>query len=65
MKMTEAQFFQWASQRIQYTENEMLSPHNKDIADNEVVEVISWGDFVDLAYNLINEDIKIVEEEKK
>lgn len=63
MEMTESQFFKWASQRIQYTENECLSPHNKDIADSENVDVIRWNDFVDLAYKLIKEDITIIKEE--
>lgn len=63
MKMTKSQFYKWARKRIQETENEMLSPHNRDVADSEVVEVLSWDDFVSLSSRLIDGKIEIVEEE--
>lgn len=63
MKMTKSQFYKWVSKRIQETENEMLSPHNRDVADSEIVEVLPWDDFVSLSSRLIDGKIEIVEEE--
>ena len=63
MKMTKSQFYKWVSKRIQETENEMLSPHNRDVADSEIVEVLSWDDFVSISSRLIDGKIEIVEEE--
>lgn len=65
MKMTKSQFYKWARQQLQETENEMLSPHNRDIADSELVEVLPWDNFVSITSRLIDGKIEIVEEESK
>ena len=62
MKKTRTEFLKWARQRTQFTENEMLYPHNRDIADSEEVEVISWMDFTSLIYQITEGKIEIVEE---
>ncbi|GEQ32184.1 hypothetical protein B795N_00660 [Marinilactibacillus psychrotolerans] len=62
MKMTRTQFFKWAKQRTQSTENELLWPHNKDIADSEIVEVISWEDFTSLIFAITEGRVEIIEE---
>jgi len=63
--MTKSQFYKWARQQLQETENEMLSPHNRDIADSELVEVLPWDNFVSITSRLIDGKIEIVEEESK
>lgn len=65
MKMTKSQFYKWARQQLQETENEMLYPHNRDIADSEIVEVLPWDNFVSITSRLIDGKIEIVEEESK
>ena len=45
-----------------FTENEMLSPHNRDVADSEIVEVLPWDRFVFMASSLMDGRIEIVEE---
>ena len=62
MKMTRNEFYKWTKQRTQWTENESLNPHNRDVADAEIVEVISWMDFVSLIYQITEGKIEIVEE---
>ena len=62
MKMTKSQFYKWASKQTQSTENEMLSPHNRDVADSEIVEVLPWDRFVFMASSLMDGRIEIVEE---
>lgn len=65
MKMTKSQFYKWARRQLQETENEMLSPHNRDIADSELVEVLPWDNFVSITSRLIEGKIEIVEAESK
>ena len=62
MKMTRNEFYKWTKQRTQWTENESLNPHNPDVSDAEIVEVISWMDFVSLIYQITEGKIEIVEE---
>ena len=62
MKMTRTEFLNWTRQRTQFVENDMLYPHNRDIADSEEVEVISWMDFASLIYQITEGKIEIVEE---
>lgn len=62
MKMTRNEFYKWTKQRTQWAENESLNPHNPDVADAEIVEVISWMDFVSLIYQITEGKIEIVEE---
>lgn len=65
MKMTKSQFYKWARRQLQETENEMLSPHNRDVADSEIVEVLPWDSFISISSRLIDGKIEIVEEEVK
>lgn len=65
MKMTKSQFMKWAKKQTQSTENELLWPHNRDVADSETVELLPWDRFVHIAYSLIDGRIEIVEEETK
>lgn len=65
MKMTKSQFYKWARKQTQSTENELLWPHNRDIADSEIVEVLPWDRFVFIASRLMEGRIEIVEEENK
>lgn len=62
MQLTKSQFYTWANRQTQSTENEMLSPHNKDVADSEIVEVLPWNNFVSITSRLIDGEIEIVEE---
>lgn len=64
MKMTRSKFYTWANRQTQSTENEMLWPHNRDVADSEIVEVLPWNNFVSITSRLIDGGIKIVEEEE-
>lgn len=63
--MTRNEFYKWAKQRVQWTDNDLLYPHNPDIADAEVVDVIAWSDFVDLIYQLTEGKIVIKEMQTK
>lgn len=63
MKMTKSEFFKWANEQKQWTENEMLSPHNRDIADSEIVDVISWQRFASIINRLIDGAIEIDNED--
>ena len=65
MKMTKFEFYTWANKQTQSTENEMLSPHNRDVADSEIVEVLSWDRFVSITSRLIGGEIEIIEEEEE
>ena len=65
MKMTKSQFYVWANKQTQSTENEMLWPHNRDVADSEIVEVLPWDSFVFIASRLIDGKIEIIEEEEE
>lgn len=65
MKMTKSQFYKWASNQTQSTENEMLSPHNRDVADSEIEEVLPWDRFVFMTSSLMDGRIEIVEETNK
>ena len=65
MKMTKFEFYTWANKQTQSTENEMLSPHNRDVADSEIVEVLSWDRFVSITSRLIDGKIEIIEEEEE
>ncbi len=65
MKMTKFEFYTWANKQTQSTENEMLSPHNRDVADSEIVEVLPWDSFVFITSRLIDGKIEIIEEETK
>ena len=65
MKMTRSEFYTWANKQTQSTENEMLSPHNRDVADSEIVEVLSWDRFVSITSRLIDGKIEIIEEEEE
>ena len=62
MEMTKSEFFKWALQRTQYVENEMLSPHNPNVADSEVVDVFSWRDFTHIVNCLLDGRIVIKED---
>ena len=62
MRMTRTEFLKWARKRTQFTENELLYPYNRDVADSEEVEVISWMDFASLIYRITEGDIEIVKE---
>lgn len=64
MKVTRTEFLRWARQRTQFIENEMLYPHNPDIADSEEVEIISWMDFASLIYQITEGKIVIKELEE-
>ena len=65
MKMTKFEFYTWANKQTQSTENEMLSPYNRDVADSEIVEVLSWDRFVSITSRLIDGKIEIIEEEEE
>lgn len=65
MKMTRSQFYVWANKQTQSTENEMLWPHNRDVADSEIVEVLPWDRFVFITSRLIDGKIEIIEEEEE
>ena len=65
MKVTKSQFYVWASKQTQSTENEMLYPHNRDVADSEIIEVLPWDRFVSIISRLIDGKIEIIEEEEE
>lgn len=60
--MTRNEFLKWAKRRAQWTLNEVLHPHNPDVADSEIIEVVSWDDFVSLIHKITEGRIEIVEE---
>ena len=54
MKLSRNDFFKWAKNQTQWTENELLNPHNPDVADSETVDVleeIEHGDIKLDGYN--------------
>lgn len=51
-KLTRDELIKWASKRVQYVSNESLYPPNKDVADNEDVEVIPFEDFVSIIHRM-------------
>lgn len=61
MKMTRNELFKWAKRQTQWTENEALNPHNPDIADSEVVDVLPWENFVSIIYAITEGRIEIEE----
>ena len=63
--MTKSQFYKWERKQTQETENKMLSPHNRDVADSEIVEVLPWDRFVFMASSLMDGRIEIIEEEMR
>ena len=64
MKMTRNELFNWAKGQTQWTENEALNPHNSDIADSEIVDVLPWESFVFIIYAITEGKIKIEETEE-
>ena len=66
MKMTRNELLNWAKHQTRWTENGALSPHNPDIADDEVVGVLLWENFVSIIYDIAEGKIEIeeLEEEK-
>ena len=61
MKMTRNKLFDWAKHQTQWVENELLNPHNPDVADNEIVEVLPWENFVFIIYSITEGRIEIEE----
>ena len=64
MKMTRNELFKWAKSQTQWTENEVLNPHNPDVADSEVVDVLPWENFVSIIYAITEGRIEIEELEE-
>ena len=64
MRMTRVEFIKWAKQRVKFTDSGLLSPYDPDIAENEIVDVIKWEDFIDLFYRIFDGDIIIEEMEE-
>ena len=64
MRMTRVEFIKWAKQRVKFTDSGLLSPYDPDVAENEIVDVIKWEDFIDLFYRIFNGDIIIEEMEE-
>ncbi|MBO1087191.1 hypothetical protein [Enterococcus mundtii] len=63
MELTRSEFFQWAFRQTQNTENEMLEPHNRDVPDSEIVDVLSWQKFTHIICSLLDGNIQIKEED--
>lgn len=61
MKMTRNELFKWAKRQTQWTENEVLNPHNPDVADSEIVDVLPWENFVSIIYAITEGRIEIEE----
>lgn len=61
-KMTQEQFFKWANQQVQTVENELLEPKNKRVADEEIIEVLTWDRFTHIVYQLIEGRVEITDE---
>ena len=64
MKMTWNELLNWARQQTQWTENGALGPHNPDIADDEVVGVLLWENFISIIYAITEGKIEIEEAKK-
>ena len=61
MKLSRKDFFKWAKRQTQWTDNELLNPHNPDVADSEIVEVLPWENFVSIIYALTEGRIEVEE----
>lgn len=61
MKLSRNELFKWAKQQTQWTENEALQPHNPDVADSEMVDVLPWENFVSIIYSITEGRIEIEE----
>lgn len=61
MRLSRNDFFKWAKRQTQWTENEALNPHNPDVADSEIVEVLPWENFVSIIYAITEDRIEIEE----
>ena len=61
MKLSRNVFLKWAKSQTQWTENEALNPHNPDVADSEIVEVLPWENFVSIVYGITEGRIEIEE----
>ena len=59
MKMTRNELFKWAKSQTQWTENELLNPHNPDVPDSEIVDVLPWENFVSIIYAITEGRIEI------
>lgn len=64
MKMTRDELFNWAKHQTQWIENEVLSPHNPDVADSEIIDVLPWENFVYIIYAITEGRVKIEEMEE-
>lgn len=64
MKMTRNELFKWAKGQTQWAENDVLNPHNPDIADSEMVDVLPWENFVSIIYAITDGKIEIEELEE-
>ena len=64
MKMTRNELFNWAKHQTRWTENEVLNPHNPDVADSEIVNVLPWENFVNIINAITEGRIEIEEMEK-
>ena len=64
MKLSRNDLFKWAKGQAQWTENESLNPHNPDVADSEIVEVLPWKNFVSIIYAITEDRIEIEELEE-
>ena len=63
MKLTRNQLFEWAKRQTQWTDNDLLNPHNPDVADSEMVTVLPWTNFVSIIYRITEGRIEIIDEE--
>ena len=63
--MKRNELFNWAKGQTQWTENEALRPHNPDIADSEMVDVLPWENFVSIIHGITEGRIEIEEMEEK
>lgn len=61
MEMTWEKFNRWVRQRVQWAENDILSPYNGDLDEYERVEVIEKIDMFGLMRQLVDGRIKIVD----
>ena len=64
MKMSRNDFFKWVKGQTQWTDNDLLNPHNPDVADSEIVEVLPWENFVFIIYEITEGRIEIEEMEE-
>ena len=64
MKLSRSDLIKWAKKQTQWTENEALQPHNPDVADSEIVDVLPWENFVNIIYAITEGRIEIEELEE-